>query len=361
MPKLVRKPRATITQVAHATGLSLATVSRAFAGDPAVRLATRERVVAAARELGYRPNASARSLKQGSTGAIGILSEAGPWIFYSTFHGLLLQGLALAMGADGRRMVFYFPEIEHSADALPAHDRIRVRGTEALADGWVDGALIMGSEISDPKTLQQLKKEGFPLVLVGPDRPLPGFVQLGSGLAHRIQLGLDLLASAGHRQVAYVGLARKSLHNEVVRKELESGARRLKLNFDPADLFEHATYELLNPVELRLFADAVLARGITAVLVATAEQAAQLRDILEAKGRRVPQDVSLLCYGQPPWTLRAHPRPLSVISADLNDEGVRAYGLVKALLEGASPKSLEIMWSLERDGATLAPPPKPQK
>ena len=68
--------RPTVYDVAEKAGVSIATVSLTFAHPGKVRASTRQAVEAAARELGYIPNASARGLAGGRTGALGLLTRA---------------------------------------------------------------------------------------------------------------------------------------------------------------------------------------------------------------------------------------------------------------------------------------------
>src|SRR3954470_45243 len=70
-----RSRPARLHDVARAAGVHVSTVSRVInnSGDVAVRPETRERILAAARELQYRPNANARGLKLAATGALGLL------------------------------------------------------------------------------------------------------------------------------------------------------------------------------------------------------------------------------------------------------------------------------------------------
>ena len=70
-----RAPRMRLVDVAHSAGVSKSIASRVLNGDPAllVRPETRERVLRAASELGYRPHAAARGLKRAETGALGLL------------------------------------------------------------------------------------------------------------------------------------------------------------------------------------------------------------------------------------------------------------------------------------------------
>ena len=70
-----RSRPARLHDVARAAGVHVSTVSRVInnSGDVAVRPETRERILAAARDLQYRPNANARGLKLAATGALGLL------------------------------------------------------------------------------------------------------------------------------------------------------------------------------------------------------------------------------------------------------------------------------------------------
>src|SRR4051812_34597020 len=70
--QLPRRPRS--TDVAHLAGVSQKTVSRVFNGEQYVTSAVRERVLAAARSLGYRPNQAARALNTGRTHRLGVVS-----------------------------------------------------------------------------------------------------------------------------------------------------------------------------------------------------------------------------------------------------------------------------------------------
>lgn len=71
-----KKPYATIRDVARLSGLSTATVTRTFQGDPRVRPETQERVRLAASQLGYRPDFRARALVTGRSRTIGFLSPS---------------------------------------------------------------------------------------------------------------------------------------------------------------------------------------------------------------------------------------------------------------------------------------------
>ena len=71
MPQTLKT--ATLHDVAREAGVSVSTVSRALNGQPFVRSEVRDRVLAASEALGYRPNVAARSMRTGTTGAVGLV------------------------------------------------------------------------------------------------------------------------------------------------------------------------------------------------------------------------------------------------------------------------------------------------
>ena len=84
-----------IKRLAQHLNISIGTVSRALNNRPDVNHATRQRVLEAARELGYVPNQSGRSLRRGQTGVIGFMMQTGHEItgqgdtfFMSVFDGV---------------------------------------------------------------------------------------------------------------------------------------------------------------------------------------------------------------------------------------------------------------------------------
>jgi LacI family transcriptional regulator len=71
--------KVTLTDVSHAAGVGIATVSRALGDHPDVSAVTRERVRAIAQELGYRPSAAARALRRGGFNAISVIVPDDGW------------------------------------------------------------------------------------------------------------------------------------------------------------------------------------------------------------------------------------------------------------------------------------------
>jgi LacI family transcriptional regulator len=144
----------TIRDVAEEAGVSATTVSRVFNHDHLVNEETRERVLKTARQMGYAPNAAARSLSSGRTHSLGVILPAPHGEFFSE----LIRGLDDAAQESDYFLLIasshYSPE--EGASAL-----------QSLA-GRVDGAVIMTPRIPSNALTQELGGS-LPVVFVDSD------------------------------------------------------------------------------------------------------------------------------------------------------------------------------------------------
>src|SRR4029079_291891 len=125
---------ATITDVARRANVSTATVSRVLSGGGGSRDAPREKLLAAARELGYRPSGVARSLRQRATRTIGLIVTD----IENPFFPQLVRRLE-----DAARELGYAILLCNADD-----DPERESGyLELLVDRWVDGVVIAASSL----------------------------------------------------------------------------------------------------------------------------------------------------------------------------------------------------------------------
>src|SRR5919109_4909248 len=94
---------ATISEVARHAGVGVATVSRVLNGSPAVRDETRQRVLDAIADLGYEPNAAARALSTGRTGAVGVVAP------FFTRPSVMerLRGISHVLAGAGYQLVLF--------------------------------------------------------------------------------------------------------------------------------------------------------------------------------------------------------------------------------------------------------------
>ena len=148
------KARATIMDVAPEAGVHPSTVSRVLNGHAGstIRPATRERVLAAADRLGYRPSALARSLRLQRTLTLGMLVPDITNPFFSS----IIKGAEDAARERGYNLILCNSEDD------PAREAAYLR---VLRERQVDGLLIASSQMADD-TIDELREEDFPFVLL---------------------------------------------------------------------------------------------------------------------------------------------------------------------------------------------------
>ena len=182
--------RPVMADVARLAGVSQQTVSRVLNDHPNVREQTRAEVLAAIRELGYRPNAAARTLVTGRTHTLGVIS------FDTTLYGpaSMLYGIERAA----------HPGYSVAITSLPAFDsRSMQEAVDRFLGQGVEGIIVIASEMPALEALTGVAAD-VPLVAVGCGTRAPldsvAIDNAGGAFAATRYL-LDL----GHETVHYVG------------------------------------------------------------------------------------------------------------------------------------------------------------
>jgi LacI family transcriptional regulator len=196
MAKLVGQARgemarsATIRDVAAASGVSVGTVSRSLNAPATVRPATLERVRAAIRELGFKPDARAQNMRRRNTLTIGfivndILNPLHAMIFKSAEAELRENGYWLYLvNSDGKA--------RHEAEAI-----------DLLQHGRVDGLLMTINNEQDPDCLERLRNLRVPLVLLDREIALDCDA-VRTDHATGMEQAVDYLLDLGHRRIAMI-------------------------------------------------------------------------------------------------------------------------------------------------------------
>ncbi|NLU67834.1 LacI family DNA-binding transcriptional regulator [Streptomyces sp. HNM0574] len=190
-----------LVDVARAAGVSKSTVSDALQGSGRVAEATRERVREVARELGYRPNSAARSLRRAGTGAVGLhLPQTATRLDY---YMRLAFGAAARAQEDGLDVVLLAP----------------AGGTGGPLASRVDGLLVIDPEAGD-ETVHGLLGAGVPVVTgeryLGPASGPSGAVVCDN--AASLTALLDHLGARGARRPALLAPAGSSAWATALRE-----------------------------------------------------------------------------------------------------------------------------------------------
>jgi len=179
-----RPRRVTLDDVAREAGVSRAMVSIVLRGQSGASAGTRDRVLAAAEQLGYRPDLRAQSLAGTSSRLIGVLFGAA-----GTFHFDLLEGLYDEAEKRGYSLIL---------GALTA-ERDERRALHSVQGFALDGMIMLG-----PATPSPLSAGTLPLAVIGWDVDHPMVDVIRTSDHDGIALAVDHLVGLGHRRIAHL-------------------------------------------------------------------------------------------------------------------------------------------------------------
>jgi DNA-binding LacI/PurR family transcriptional regulator len=333
-----RRRTAVMADVAKLAGVSHQTVSRVVNDSAQVRPETRARVMAAMRQLDYRPNPAARALVTGRSRTLGVVS------FDTTLYGPASTLFAIEKAAHAAD---YFVTVV----SMPALDRVTVlNAIERLRVQGVDGILVISAQEGAVEALVNLRA-GVPVVAVeaGPMQSVPVVaVDQWGGAASATRLLLDL----GHRAVWHIAGPRDWVEAQQRVAGWRSTLEAAGATIPPVlagDWSPRSGYE----VGRRLAADL----DVTAVFVANDQMALGLLRALHEHGRRIPGDVSVVGFDDVPEARYFTP-PLTTVRQDFAEMGRRALGLLLDVMgdSGQPPARLTVAPELVVRRSTGPPP-----
>ncbi|GAA2572847.1 LacI family DNA-binding transcriptional regulator [Actinomadura fulvescens] len=308
-----RRKRATIREVAQATGLSPAAVSYALRGIQTSE-ETQERVRAAAQELGYEAHPIARALASGRTGMVGLLC--------GSLGDYWQQSLAVGIGRELLARDRYALIVDAGND--PDRERVLAR---QLRDQRVDGLIV---QPLDPSAeLWAELAETIPVVSIGD--ALRGDHSQGEVVFDNrrgVTLALEHLHALGHRRVAVFSPTLASTPDRPADVHVNAEAERLGLTVDlivaPQSLPEATEVAIRvlagrdRPSAVFCFSDSI-AYGVYA---ATREL-----------GLAVPGDVAVCGYDSHPMSALLTP-PLTTVDWDIDGIVAAAVRLIVEVIDG---------------------------
>jgi DNA-binding LacI/PurR family transcriptional regulator len=311
-----------MTDVAKLAGVSHQTVSRVLNDPSQVRAETRQRVLAAMVELGYRPNSVARALVTGRSHTLGVVS------FDTTLYGpaATLFGIERAAHADGFFTILASLEALTRASLTEAIDR--------LSDQGVDGILVIAPYVEAAEALMQAQA-GVPLVAVeaGPAEGVPlvaidQFAGARSATEHLLELG--------HETIWHIAGPADFLESQQRMEGWRTTLEAVGANPPPAvvgDWSARGGYD----IGRRLSSDP----AVTAIFVANDQMALGVLRAMHEAGREVPRDVSVIGFDDIPEAAYFRP-PLTTVRQDFNEMGRRGVRLLLRMMESGNAGPSEV-------------------
>ncbi len=277
----MRKPNVTSTDVARRASVSQSAVSRTFTPGASVSEKTRERVLKASTELGYRPNALARAVISGRSGLIALLVA----YLDNQFYPVVLEKLSRSFQEHGYQVLLFMTDPGRQDEVVHQILQFQVQG------------IVMVSATLSSTLAKECADTGIPVVMVNRYVATSSASTVTSDNIEGGRMVADLLARGGHTRIAYIAGAEDSSTN----RDREAGFYK--------GLAEHGmttigravggyTMEGAAQATLDLFSKDKVP---DAIFVANDHMAFSVMDVIRnTLSLRIPEDVSIVGYDDVP-------------------------------------------------------------
>lgn len=329
--------RITSLQVAQRAGVSQSAVSRVFTPGTSVSKATREKVMRAAEDLGYRPNVLARAMITGKSRIIGLVVA----YLDNQFYPEVVERLSVALQTKGYHVLVFISR--NTADDV---QNVMTEILDYQVDGIVLASVSMSSELA-----KRCHEHGIPVVLFNRVQDDPGM----SSVATNNHLGgraiAALFAKAGHRKIGYIA----GMEQASTQRDREAGFREgleeagLPLAARELGNFE---YGQARAAALEMFAGRDYP---DAVFVCNDHMAFAAMDVIRSKlGLRIPEDVAVAGFDDvpiaawPAYDLTSYRQPINRLVA-------RTVEILMRRIDDrdAAPENVELDGELMLRGSTI--------
>jgi LacI family transcriptional regulator len=349
-PKNNRKKSSTVTlqHIGDKLGLSRTTISLALRNHPRISTATKKKIAATASKLGYEPDQVARTLATGRSNLIGVVvPNIADHVYAEVFRGIEESAQSAGYHVLLSNGTY---EAENTGDRLSDMMRLKIAGIIAAPPFRSESLPV------DP-LWKEIKRSGFPLVLLNRELEPPIFHQVTIDNKGGIRLAMETLSSLGHKRVAYIT---GSVDIIPIRQRYEAFREfSPKYGFDIDDqLVESCEFSAQGGYESCARLWARLKKKPTAIMVFGDTPAQGVMRFFHQQNIRVPEAVSVLGFDGTDSSEFSQ-ISLSTVVTPLYEMGKRAFHLLKQEMDRplAQPHSillpvrLVVRESISRAGA----------
>ena len=336
--------RPTIADVASRVGVSKSLVSFVFNDRPGVAPDTRASILAAAREMGWRPRPSARSLSVRRSFALGLVVRRDPSVIAAdSFFPAFISGIEIVLAEVGQVLVL----------SMVADEQAEVRAYRTLAeDRRIDGAFLTDLRRSDTR-LPLLAELGLAAVTLGrPDSESP-FPAVDLPDEPGVRETVQHLQSLGHRRIGYVAGDATMLHSLRRRESFVAAMVTAELS---TELVENTDF---SPAQAASATHRLLGRALppTAIMYASDPMALAGLSVAHALGLRLPDDLSVAGFDGTDIARYVFPALTTVVSDPVAWGRAAADTLLRVIADGRAD-DVELPAALLRVAQSTAPPPQ---
>lgn len=322
------KKKTSLADIARALGVSKTLVSMVLndKGDEnGINKDTQKRVLEKAKELNYKPNMMARSLRMGRSNTIGLIVAD----ISNSFYARMCRAVEDAASKHGYQVLFA------SSDEKAAKEKGLI---QMLRDRQVDG-LIISTTLSNNEDIEALKQENFPLVLI--DRFVPGqetpFVT-SDNFQGSIE-AIEHLIGNGLRRIGQLTISPSHLTSITERtRGYKSALEKHNIPIDES-LIREIPYDDIRGSIWKIVPELVQGpKKVDGLFVANNNLAVATLECIQELGLRIPEDVKVVSFDDIEMFKFSHP-PITAVSQPVIEMGAKAVEvLIDKMTKGKSGK-----------------------
>lgn len=331
---------ASIEDVAKLAGVSIATVSRSLRGLPDVAAATRDKVLAAARELDYVASPFAARLASGRSSTVGVVV---PFV-HRWFFAEVLGAVESVLSASGYDLLLHNLGSSEGREQFFTILPVRKR---------VDAVVVVSLALTDDE-VEALKSLDMPIGVLGAAHP--GFFSVRIDDVAAAQRAVEHLVSLGHRRIALIGGDTDDPMRFTPPHHRLTGFRdALRAHgITPEDALERLGYFTVEGGEAAMVDLLALPDRPTAVFAESDEMAYGAMRAIRRAGLRVPQDIAVIGFDD---HQTADLLDLTTIRQPVAEQGAKLAAMLLACLanpEATEPFDVVLDTELVVRGSTVA-------
>ena len=315
----MKQRRTSLKDLADKLGVSIATVSRALRNSHEVGEEMTQKVKKLAKELNYRPNPFAQSLRKEAPRVIGVIVPN----LVTHYYAAVLDGIEDYASKLGYSVI--------SANSHEDHER-EAQALDNFLNMHVEGIIAcLAQDTTDYSHFEQLHKMGVPLVFFARCCLEDMFSQVVGNGDVAAQEATQHMIETGSRRVAFIGGPN---HLDMVRRRKHGYLEALRENRIPIDrdlvVCDKIDFDVARNATLRLLEgenppDAILAFNDIITYAAC--------DAIKSKGLRIPEDVAIIGFTDGDTAAFVTPR-LSAIMDQAHVQGTKACQLLMKSING---------------------------
>lgn len=308
----------TVRDVAQLAGVSPGTVSKALNGRGQLREETRQRVQDAAEKLGFRPNQLARSLTEGRTYTVGVLTSDS----FGRFTVPLMEGIEDSLGA-GKVLTLL---CDGRGDPLREQHYL-----SELLSRRIDGLVVTGRR---PEPRRSIGTLGIPVVYALTQSDDPTDLSLTYDDHQGSALATEHLVAVGRRRIAYVSGPERHLSTRLRRRGAGDALRAAGLELRAEDVLLGEWSEAWGRNAAALLVKRTGDAAIDGVVCGSDQIARGLADGLREAGKSVPDDVSIVGFDNWDVMVVGSRPPLTTVEPHLASLGRSAANRLLTAIDG---------------------------